>query len=601
MGRGILASVIFAAAVSARAQSITEIPLSDPHSGLGRIVRGPDGNLWFTERQPNKIGTLPSSGGTVTEFAAAAVTDGGLTLRTQSISPGPDGNVWYLGTEAGSGYVGKITTAGVATAVSAVIRNRLYSITTGPDGNLWFTGATNNVMTVRKITTGGVVTEYPIPTPNGSLSTASGITTGPDGNLWFTEQGGDKIGRITTSGSLAEFALAAHSAPSGIAVGPDGALWFTESGTGRIGRMTTDGTLTNEFDLPTASSSPQDITAAADGNLWFTESAQAANRIGRITTSGQVTEDPVPTASSAPFGIAYAGGSIWFTEGGAGKIGQIAGVGPGPCVVGPNTLCLNGGRFKVQVAWSVPDQGKSGSGMAVPLTGDTGYFWFFSASNIELVIKVLDASVINHHFWVFYGALSDVAYTITVTDTATNIVKQYENPYHHLASFADTSAFQSSTVASELAMDGPALAATDVEALSASELYALYGALTQAAAAQKAAAAGCAADGQTLCLNGGRFQVKVSWSAPSQGKSGEGQAVPITGDTGYFWFFSDNNVELIIKVLDGRGINGHYWVFYGALSNVQYTITVTDTQTTAHRVYENPDGTQASSADTSAF
>src|SRR5438105_4286391 len=50
----------------------------------------------------------------------------------------------------------------------------------------------------------------------------------------------------------------------------------------------------------------------------------------------------------------------------------------GPCVTGSTTLCLNNGRFQVQVAWKVPAQGTSGNGTAVSLTGDTGYFWFFS-------------------------------------------------------------------------------------------------------------------------------------------------------------------------------------------------------------------------------
>jgi hypothetical protein len=78
-------------------------------------------------------------------------------------------------------------------------------------------------------------------------------------------------------------------------------------------------------------------------------------------------------------------------------------------------------------------------------------------------------------------------------------------------------------------------------------------------------------------------------------------AVPVTADTGYLWFFTETNVELIVKVLDGRSVNGHFWVFYGALSNVQYTIRVTDTETGAIRTYENPSGTLASHADTSAF
>ncbi|MGH9364613.1 MAG: CARDB domain-containing protein [Thermoanaerobaculia bacterium] len=111
------------------------------------------------------------------------------------------------------------------------------------------------------------------------------------------------------------------------------------------------------------------------------------------------------------------------------------------CVAGPTTLCLNNGRFKVQVSWRVPAQGTSGAGNAVSLTGDTGYFWFFSSNNIELVIKVLDGRALNNAYWVFYGALSNVEYTITVTDTQTGSVKTYFNPAGQLGSVADTSAF----------------------------------------------------------------------------------------------------------------------------------------------------------------
>ncbi len=57
----------------------------------------------------------------------------------------------------------------------------------------------------------------------------------------------------------------------------------------------------------------------------------------------------------------------------------------------------------------------------------------------------------------------------------------------------------------------------------------------------------------------------------------------------------------MVKVLDGRAVNNHFWVFYGALSDVQYTITVTDTQTGAVKVYSNTQGHLASVADVAAF
>ena len=78
-------------------------------------------------------------------------------------------------------------------------------------------------------------------------------------------------------------------------------------------------------------------------------------------------------------------------------------------------------------------------------------------------------------------------------------------------------------------------------------------------------------------------------------------AVPLTSDTGYFWFFSPANIELVVKVLDGRAVNGSFWVFYAGLTDLETTITVTDTLSGASRSYVNPPGSAVSRADTSAF
>jgi len=281
-------------------------------------------------------------------------------------------------------------------------------------------------------------------------------------------------------------------------------------------------------------------------------------------------------------------------------------------VVDSQTLCLNSGRFRVRVTWSVPTQGMSGVGMAVPLTSDTGYFWFFNSANVELVIKVLDGRGVNGKFWVFYGALSDVQYTITVTDMQTGAVKIYSNTQGNLASVADVTAFSPGTAPASIPEEKRA--SVDPKAVdSASTLSAIAGAkesflseMRQALQVAPSPAASpaleaCSGNATTLCLNQSRFTVRVSWSVPTQGTSGTGNAVALTSDTGYFWFFNSANVELVIKVLDGRGVNSHFWVFYGALSDVQYTITVTDTQTGAVKVYSNTQGNLASVADVLAF
>ncbi|MBZ0090046.1 MAG: hypothetical protein K8H90_06685, partial [Thermoanaerobaculia bacterium] len=90
----------------------------------------------------------------------------------------------------------------------------------------------------------------------------------------------------------------------------------------------------------------------------------------------------------------------------------------------------------------------------------------------------------------------------------------------------------------------------------------------------------CRARERALCLQQERFRVEAWWQ-DFEGNFDDAVAVPLAVDSGAFWFFDDANVELVSKVLDGRGVDGHFWVFYGALSNVSYAVTVTDGETGA--------------------
>ena len=100
---------------------------------------------------------------------------------------------------------------------------------------------------------------------------------------------------------------------------------------------------------------------------------------------------------------------------------------PGPCVASSTALCLHGGRFRVTVSWEKPT-GEHGDGIGVMLTDDSAYFWFFSAANVELVVKTLDACSISQRFWVFAGGLTDVSVRMTVVDTVAGVVRIYDNP-----------------------------------------------------------------------------------------------------------------------------------------------------------------------------
>ena len=117
------------------------------------------------------------------------------------------------------------------------------------------------------------------------------------------------------------------------------------------------------------------------------------------------------------------------------------------CTSTPSVLCLNN-RFLVSFAWLVHEQNLGGFGTAVTLTSDTGYFWFNTASNVELVIKAVDGTAFNNFFWVFFGALTNVEYLITVTDTVTGRIRTYVSQQGQLRSVSDTAAFNAS--------DGPA-------------------------------------------------------------------------------------------------------------------------------------------------
>jgi len=109
------------------------------------------------------------------------------------------------------------------------------------------------------------------------------------------------------------------SHPYAITSGPGGALWFTESAGNKIGRLSTSGAIT-EYNIPTPGGNPHGIASTSDA-VWFTE--WATNKIGRLTLSETFSEFDVPTANSGPWGITLGpDGNMWFTENATNKIGR---------------------------------------------------------------------------------------------------------------------------------------------------------------------------------------------------------------------------------------------------------------------------------------
>jgi streptogramin lyase len=297
---------------AATGYAVTSNPSNRPNS----IVTGPDGKLWFTEKEAEKIGTVNTNGTGVTEYLLP-----GGELDPESITVGSDGNMWFYG---GNSYLGKITPAGRLDDYLLPVKHSASSLAAGPDGDLWIADTEAN--TIEKINTEGTGrVEYPLP----SESQPTGIATGPEGEnaLWFTEHGSSKIGKITTSGVVTEYALPSGSAPDGIATGPGGTVWFVEDGTKKVAKITRSGAIT-EYPLPAESEGSKSIVEGPEGNLWFTQ--HSLNKVDKITTSGVVTQYPLSSETGDPSGepsriTPGPDGKMWFTEESpVGAIGTIS-------------------------------------------------------------------------------------------------------------------------------------------------------------------------------------------------------------------------------------------------------------------------------------
>ena len=429
----------------------------------------------------------------------------------------------------------------------------------------------------------------------------------PDAGVFRSSDGGrswspSNAGLIVTQG----YSVDVDAVTSTVWVGTYGGVFHSTDG-GSTWTPMTNGLPSDVYSVRVAPSDGSTLYASTGQSLFGSNDGGASwHSLNHYGASIAIDPGDSRTVYTAAFGEAVRstdGGASWTTPSGMPGVPVIGlAVGPGtdgapsrvyaaaygggayvlsgsePCAPDAATLCLQGNRFQVSVDWSTAD-GRSGDGQAVALTRESGYFWFRTASDVELAVKVVDGTSVNGRFWFFAGSLTGVEFTIRVLDTQTGFVRTYTNPLGQVSSFADTEAFPDAS-----SVRPPETLAEEIDV----------------SPAPVSPAGACTGPPAALCVTGGRFQVSVQWET-RDGRSGAGQAVPLTADAGYFWFFGAGNLELVVKVLDGRPVNGHFWVFSGALSNVAYTITVTDTETGIARTYANPQGRLASFADTGAF
>ncbi len=244
-----------------------------------------------------------------------------------------------------------------------------------------------------------------------------------------------------------------------------------------------------------------------------------------------------------------------------------------PCQPSVDSLCLQGGRFRVRAQARDPRTGRFEIGRAVAETDGFGYFslpaFTGDATLPEILVKMVNADVAPWNSeWVFFGGLTDVSYVVTVTDTTTGEARSYLNdPSSPFCGGADTSAFPAGGAASIVAGRTGTLRAS----------------------------------GDDLALMSGRFRVTLSATDPHTGTTTTGTAIARDDRFGYFslpGLTGDPNLpEVFVKMIDGRRVTNTFWLFFGGLTDVAYTLTLEDSVSGEVRTYQSP-GAFCSAANT---
>jgi len=239
------------------------------------------------------------------------------------------------------------------------------------------------------------------------------------------------------------------------------------------------------------------------------------------------------------------------------------GGGTGSCPA--DTLCLLNGRFRVTATWENQFNGTSGSAGTIVASDIAGYLHFGDPRNIELIVKVVDFGTTIRFFW---GQLTNLRYTIRVEDTQGGTVRTYQNTPGDCGGFEELGFAGGSQSAKASGPSGDNPNGT------------------------------CREDADTMCLLGTRFAVEMTWRNQFNNTTGVGIPNRLTEFTGAFAFTDPRNLEILVKTLQ---FPDRVLVIYGALSNLEYTLRVTDTTTGAVKTYFNPAGTYCGGLDNNAF
>jgi streptogramin lyase len=222
-------------------------------------------------------------------------------------------------------------------------------------------------------------------------ASATSLIDGPDGALYFAETTttGQKIGRITTSGTITTTPVNTAGDISSMALAANGTIWFSISdGALGVGKLTPSGQVTiinPGMDGLSANAIPNEMTDSPDGSVWFLDHYSGSPGVGEISPSGTISEYP-DSNGSAPEDLAVgAGNKLWFTTREV-AMAQPAGVGvanPGAPANTPATVFATN---------SVPFPATMPSGIT---DGPDGNVWFTDQGSPSGVGRVTPAGTVS--------------------------------------------------------------------------------------------------------------------------------------------------------------------------------------------------------------
>jgi len=260
--------------------------------------------------------------GRVGPWANWGFTEYPLLSRTDipaAIAVGRDGTVWF--TIEFSNAIGLLRDGEITRIPKGSQNMEPLGLAVDANGFAWYTDSPKGV--ISRVSPDGEIQSFSLSMP---IVRFGRLAIAPDGAIWFAEpipvsvtQLKDGVFRRFVVGPPAPTGLD-NVAPFGVAVDPRGVVWATLQNANKLVRISASGEMT-PFPVPTRRSGLADIAVDPSGAVWFLEIA--ANKIGRFAED-RFQEFPVPTPNAGLTGLAVApDGAVWFTELRAHKLGRL--------------------------------------------------------------------------------------------------------------------------------------------------------------------------------------------------------------------------------------------------------------------------------------